>query len=431
MRAISTTLACVAALFLAASLFGHTVTLRLLLLALGIVLSSIAIARRAGGLQVVPPIVLPFALWAAWAALSITWSEEPALSIKEFRNEVWYTAAALWICFIGAQSRHARTIFLCIVGVSAVAACVVALRNFSISWQDYLFGRHGGPGDHSSALLLLVPCAAMTGWYLRETGAARWQRILPVFITLLFLVSSYYTLNRTIWLGLAVEALLIGAVLLRRKRLVEDAPLSVRNKAVACTMAALVVSAGLALTLHVQAERESTVDLTNPNRDSRIRVWRETTEWVARKPLTGYGFGRGMLREELRAKLGARNLWHAHNFFLDSALQTGVPGLLLFLLIVAVLIRAGWRLAHAADPGVAACGMALLGVVAGMVVRNMTDTILVRQNALLFWGTVGVLLAWGNAWRAHDPSAHFLRKCPGNGETSPSGLADGWRRGPP
>jgi hypothetical protein len=25
----------------------------------------------------------------------------------------------------------------------------------------------------------------------------------------------------------------------------------------------------------------------------------------------------------------------------------------------------------------------------------MTDTLLVRQNALLFWGLAGVLLAWG------------------------------------
>jgi hypothetical protein len=35
-----------------------------------------------------------------------------------------------------------------------------------------------------------------------------------------------------------------------------------------------------------------------------------------------------------------------------------------------------------------------------MVVRNSTDTLLVRQNALLYWGVVGVLLAWGGqAWK--------------------------------
>jgi hypothetical protein len=40
-----------------------------------------------------------------------------------------------------------------------------------------------------------------------------------------------------------------------------------------------------------------------------------------------------------------------------------------------------------------ACGLAVIGVVAGMVVRNMTDTLWVRQSALLYWGVLGVLFA--------------------------------------
>ena len=68
-----TLLAWVAALFLAASLFSHTIALRLLLLAAGIVLASIIVARRADEIRALPPIWLPFALWALWAALSIAW----------------------------------------------------------------------------------------------------------------------------------------------------------------------------------------------------------------------------------------------------------------------------------------------------------------------------------------------------------------------
>ena len=48
---------------------------------------------------------------------------------------------------------------------------------------------------------------------------------------------------------------------------------------------------------------------------------------------------------------------------------------------------------------VAACGTALVAVVAGMLVRNMTDVLWVRQNSLLYWGVVGVLLAWGEVRR--------------------------------
>jgi hypothetical protein len=66
-------------------------------------------------------------------------------------------------------------------------------------------------------------------------------------------------------------------------------------------------------------------------------------------------------------------------------------------------VRCGWRYARDRDDAVAACGFALLGVVAGMLVRNMTDFLLVRQNALLFWGAVGVLTAFGaRPWQARS-----------------------------
>jgi O-antigen ligase len=213
---------------------------------------------------------------------------------------------------------------------------------------------------------------------------------------LLFLISSYYTLNRTVWLGLMVEALLVGALVLRRRRLVDESPLGTTMKLAAAAGAALIVGVGAALMLNVHAERESAVDPAAGTKDSRVELWRESMAWIAERPLTGHGFGRGLLRDELRAKLHGINLWHAHNYFLDTVVQTGVPGLLLFVLLLAAMVRAGWRMSRDADLGIAACGIALLCIVAGMAVRNMTDTLLVRQNALLFWGLAGVLLAWGS-----------------------------------
>src|SRR6185295_6138284 len=120
------------------------------------------------------------------------------------------------------------------------------------------------------------------------------------------------------------------------------------------------------------------------------------------RPLTGYGFGRGLMHDTLRAKFGSLdiNLWHAHNLVLEAALQLGVPGVLLLLLLLGALVRQGWRYAMSDDDLSAAGGMALIGLVAGMVVRNMTDSLFGRQNSLLFWGVAGVLLAIGLRRRA-------------------------------
>jgi hypothetical protein len=48
-------------------------------------------------------------------------------------------------------------------------------------------------------------------------------------------------------------------------------------------------------------------------------------------------------------------------------------------------------------------GIALIAVVCGMVIRNMTDLLFLRHNALFYWGAVGLLLGWGRTRRAPAP----------------------------
>jgi O-antigen ligase len=129
--------------------------------------------------------------------------------------------------------------------------------------------------------------------------------------------------------------------------------------------------------------------------DPRLALWPEIVDYIKARPATGYGFGRGLLRKPLGKDFQNELLWHAHNLFLDVTLQLGVAGILLLAVLLAWTLRAGWQLARAPNELAAACGMALIAVVVGMVIRNSTDTLLVRQNALLYWGVVGVLLAWG------------------------------------
>lgn len=391
---MSAVTAWVAALFLSSSLFAHTVTLRLALLLAGTALAGVAAWRHRSDVRLLPPIWLAFLLWAAWAWLSVVWSIEPERTLKELRNEIVYTSLALWMCFVCAQARNAARIVIPVVGAAAAAVMMIGLREFSIGWESYLEGLHGGPGDHSSALLALTPCVVMTAWYGWRAG---WRlRIqLPVWILgLLILVSAYCTLNRTVWVGLAVEVLLVGGLLIVRTR--TPASWSLRAKLVS-GLVALAMVAGAAIALSTVQEKREAVGGKSLAKDTRLVLWPEIIERISERPLTGYGFGRGLLRRPLQGEFHELDafLWHAHNIFLEQLVQLGMPGLLLFLLLLAALLREGWRAVRAADDFHVACGIALIAVVAGMLIRNMTDTLFVRQNALLFWGVAGVLLAWG------------------------------------
>src|SRR5205814_4139565 len=111
-----------AAFFLASSVFSHTVALRLRLLIAG-TLCALGAAARDRAVRALPPLWLPFVLWAAWSALSLAWSLDLAISEKELRNEIIYTGAALWLCYVAAQARAVQRFAAAVLaGAGALAA---------------------------------------------------------------------------------------------------------------------------------------------------------------------------------------------------------------------------------------------------------------------------------------------------------------------
>src|SRR6266851_2251939 len=376
------------AFFISAVLFSHTVALRLLLLLLSLGLVIAAIAKDRASIRILPPVWIPFALWAAWAGLSLTWSLEPERSLKEFRNEIGYAALAFWVCYVGAQTRNAARVILPVVATATVLVCLVALYYYPQGLERYSEGWHGGPQNLSSALLTMMPCVLMAGWYGRRTG---WTRVelLSLGFAALLLIGAYTTLNRTIWFGFAGQLLLLGALLAVRGR----TALGPRAKAMGAVLAVCLIASTALVTFRIQAEREAADPAAVLAKDPRFTLWPEVLEHITARPLTGYGFGRGLLRQSLSDDQKQGLLWHAHNLFLDTVLQAGIPGLLLLLLLLGAIVREGWRMTQTPDDLSIACGLTVIGVVAGMVIRNMTDTLWVRQNALLYWGVLGVLFA--------------------------------------
>jgi O-antigen ligase len=392
-----------AAIFLAADLFSHTVALRLIALGVGVVSIFVALIqerlRKAPpSFDPVPPLWIPFALWGAWAGLSYFWSVEPARTAKEFTNEIVYTALAFWMCWCAAQAKGAARIIPPTVALAALGACASAIYfYFEKDINLYPYGPHGGAGNHSSALILMMPCVAAAGWI---ASSKRRTWMLPASLWLLaavFLLSGYTTLNRMFWLVIAMQFVVLGGLLVARAHKFRLLTISSRVVFAAGLAAVAIMAAGASMMLRIQQERVDAQVAAGLMRDPRLALWSEVVERIGERPVLGYGFGRGMLRTALRKDLHDGSLWHSHNLALDAALQTGMVGLLLLGALLILTLRRGWQLVYSHDRVAAACGVALVAVVLGMVMRNMTDVLWVRQVALLYWGTVGALLAFGAA----------------------------------
>jgi O-antigen ligase len=232
------------------------------------------------------------------------------------------------------------------------------------------------------------------------------MRVFGIALLLLLLGSARLTDNRAVWVALAVVFATASALAawrwhasLLRSPLRWTAPLC-----------ALLVVLGVVFA-DVTRERaqqnfppQTTVAQTLTD-DPRLLLWDRTGELIRERPLTGYGFGRAIVADELKGPLGNPMLWHAHNLFASQVLQSGIVGLTLFVALLAALCARFFRYLRGGDDALAALGIVGLSLIAGFVAKNMTDDFLFRSNAKEWWALLALLVGYGARLEATARSA--------------------------
>lgn len=382
-----------AAGFLLASLFSHTVALRLLFLSLAVILALMLVfaeaKHRRTVLRYVPPATPAFLLWALWCGASIFWSLEPDRADKEFRNEIIYAGLAYWSCFIAGQySGLSRKSFVVVIlSMSWVLLCVLSVK--AVFTHNPQLGWHGGPGMHSSVLLVVMPCFLV--WqtlhflgYSNERDK-QFNRVVSCMLVL-GVVSAVAIDSRTVWIGFILQGLLwIALVTVWRKQNLSLRPIS--NQRSFSRLISVMVGA-LFVALFIAYQRRD--GLEGIVSDGRLSLWQEALRYIAEQAWLGYGFGRGSVRPALEGAFTVGQM-HAHNLFLEVALQTGIIGLGLFLLLLGSLVHRLVQYLRQKDVSLYVLGMVGCLIILGMLIRNMTDMLWVRAAALTFWGVLGVV----------------------------------------
>jgi O-antigen ligase len=365
--------------------FPQTVTLRLLCLAAAFTYVAWAWKRLA-----VPPLPCKYAL-SAWALLafgSLFYAVDPAYSIGEIKNELGYTVIAFvaFFAMCGDERRMKVMLFGLAAGTLVLCAGALASRFILDRWDEA--GRFGGMAAFANFLVVAVPAVALLGFYFDDVR----QRHFSLALLGLLLVTGFFCLQRVIWPVLLLDASVV--LLLYRKEL----GLGGIRIVGALIVLVLVASALLALT---QTIRSRSIEVLAPGttmrNDDRPEFWPKVIARIMERPLTGAGFGRGVMNKAYPDLVPRENrqLWHAHNFVLDYGLEMGIPGMVVLLMVFGALLREYARLWQSEDQGlkmIGACGMVL---VLGVFARNMVNDMFVRDTALLFWALNGMLLGFG------------------------------------
>lgn len=373
----------------------HTATLRQACLFLAVTISIVLIRRN--GMPTLP-LKIPFAVWLAVAGLSLVYAVNPKYSLGEIKTELLYSLLVFFVFF--TQTRSAREWNM---WVGAIAASLLALSLTNI-WLWYSTANaisaryfYNGVGAYTTYLITVLPFVIFFLFKIPVRGV---RRALLRSSPLLLLVPAYVTMNRTVWVVVAVLMLTLVSLLIFGSR-------SRTPKRAVVTALALFFLASMYF-FYTSLERrvtqpEALIDSTLAS-DPRPALWRFVVSEIAARPVQGIGFGQysfAYAYPQWREKNSL--LTHTHNVFLDAGIQMGVPGISAMLFMFGAVLLEYWRLYrsnHGLAQWLGACGIAM---VAAVLVRNMTDDFFRRDLALLFWALVGASLGYGHRLLAAEP----------------------------
>ncbi len=318
----------------------------------------IRIHRHVGTLPrllVQPPVIL-ILVWAAWGALSLLWSDDPARGFDQYSHARWFGAI---VCLWPVVERRSLLLGAIALGIALGQLSQVGHAVGSalgVEWLTWprLSGRNSGWWDPvvggsilTAALGLHLPAAA---W-----GRGKW-RALGIAGSLASLAGIAATGTRGAWIAAAALVVLVAlAAGWRAARW--------RGLALAGAAAGVLVVAACAgaWTLGGQALRDRIVtaraEVTAALRDgeynsdtgARIAMAGWAAAAFAERPLTGTGAGgyRPWVERRLASQgvdPASRSVHdHAHNALLHTAATAGLPGLLVALAFVAAVLRGAVR----------------------------------------------------------------------------------------
>lgn len=394
------------AVLLCVSPFPGAAALRLICLAAAVMIAA------TGWRQLAPPPVpcrWAIALWGGVLIASLHFAVDPAYSLGEVRREAFYALMA-FVAFFAWTRDEQRLRLSCVavlagfVAISGLALVGAYLRKGD--WPSDAY--YGGVGAVSNYLVTVGPVLALSMTLLGRRHGSRWWAPGGA----LFLVMALLCAQRALWPAIGLQAALACVWLWQ----VQAASIRPLRLAIALVMLLALIGGGM----YVSERHRTGGNPDSPSAiwtDLRPRVWQKVGEEILAHPLTGAGFGQGVLKKAYPALLApgdtafwrpydghaeSKVFWHPHNLVLTYGIGAGVPGMIAVLGLFGALAWRFWQVALCGEHLARLCGLAGAAMVTGVFARNMTNDLFVSGGALLFWALAGMLFGYAMRSR-HEP----------------------------
>ena len=259
--------------------------------------------------------------------------------------------------------------------------------------EQRLTGTFKMPNDLGAYLALSLPF--VLGYFI-----ASWRKN-PIWVTsglglvvIMMGANLVLTLTRAAWISVTVATLCLGVYLIV-VRLRRPEPIGGLRGGIPLGSVAIIVFLSLSLFFmpqHIKTRFQTVLEHPIGFMGERPQWWQTSLELIQKYPLTGIGLGRFRHEYQTSGPPEQYNVpYHAHNIYLHIAVEHGIPSLLLFLWIVAIIcqrVLAGRQTTDFWGRGTFIGGS---GFLISALIYGLADNILHQRTVLLFWFILGII----------------------------------------
>lgn len=367
---------------------AHTAAIRATAIIIPTILwiTKMVIERRP--LFIKTPLDLPILLFLLTAVISILTAVDPRYTIKVIKSDLLEPILLFYLVLNNIKREdQAKTLFLFLC-IGAGVMTVYGIYDF--------FMKGGSLIDHNpfratslhtdfqyfgTYLIIIFPFLMLGVLYFN-----RWiSQSLLVLLILLVAFSIYITHTRAAWVAVFAELIFLMSLLIRRKW-------------IPVIIIAIILFLAISLIPKKTLYREegkvlvsSDITRIETSTAKRLVTWQFSLREIAKNPFNGIGFGRDSFYKKYPENPEA--LGHNHNAFIDLTLQTGIQGLIAFLLIIYRLMKTHW-VKHSEGKGdfTSFLSVATMTMIIGYLTRNLFDSFLLDDPLLMFWLLNGVVV---------------------------------------
>lgn len=340
------------------------------------------------------PLDVPLAVLVALALISLFSAVDPAYSWREIQGELIRTVLIFYLVVYAVRTPvRALWVFGALLAGDLVMVGYGLIEYFihggAVIRFDYqIFSLHASAPELWTYLIQVGPFLAAAVWWTRRR-AVRWPLVLFLAAHVL---AVYFTFGRAACGVVIIEAAMMLYFAGRPA------------KALLPALVALMVALALFFprpTVYLsegEAKRQA-MEAAGVDDSYRLHAWKTALNHIAEHPILGAGYGRRSLLKA-RPQMDDHHiyLWHAHNTFLTVGVSLGLPGLIVFLFIIYRVYRWFWPPGGPDPDLIRAVRTAVVVMVTGFFVSNLTNDVYINDAAQLFWlltGAGGSLLVYG------------------------------------